>query len=152
MAASEDSKTKQTLADQEAQIQREYALRQFMTVQNEIRVQSGQIATMEIEKKECEEVLKILNSINNPERRCWYSIDGTLVEMNIREVLPRLNNDLHLKTNDIQTLTKQVEKKQSLLAQFAIDSGLTKATPKQRQALAKEVKSMSKTALPSISE
>eukprot|EP01084_Bolivina_argentea_P247946 414777_1 len=80
---------------------------------------------MQLNQSEIEQVMEILKSAPK-DRRCWYSVDGVLVEMTADTILPKLFERKAHVLKEIDEITKDVDRKQGMLADFAIKNKLIK--------------------------
>lgn len=137
--------------ENEEALQQQLALQQFSAAQTEISQLSQQISEFEIEKKEMEEVMSLVKKVEK-ERKCFYNVDGILIEMTADDVLPKLHENIMYLTRQVDTLAKECETKQTLLADFAIKKGLVRMTPQMQSQLQPNDNDNNKTNLETINE
>mmetsp|Transcript_74527 Transcript_74527/g.91581 ORF Transcript_74527/g.91581 Transcript_74527/m.91581 type:complete len:138 (-) Transcript_74527:118-531(-) len=124
MSASEEKERKVSLAEQK---QLQLALEQFQQGQQDIALIEQKINTLKISKVEAEQVIKILNRYPS-NRRCWYTIDGVLVEQTITDCIPKLSNKIISYDKNIKVLEDESKTKNDLLRKFGIENGLIDPT------------------------
>lgn len=96
-----------------------YAINQFTSGQQQIQIIANKLLEMEMKQKEAEQVIQILTKVPK-ERRCWYSMDGILIEMTVDEVLPKLFDNLAILKRDINSMAKEIDSKKDMLAEYAL--------------------------------
>eukprot|EP00485_Elphidium_margaritaceum_P009087 CAMPEP_0202688306 /NCGR_PEP_ID=MMETSP1385-20130828/3828_1 /ASSEMBLY_ACC=CAM_ASM_000861 /TAXON_ID=933848 /ORGANISM="Elphidium margaritaceum" /LENGTH=132 /DNA_ID=CAMNT_0049343243 /DNA_START=12 /DNA_END=410 /DNA_ORIENTATION=+ len=107
----------------EEEVRQQLAVQQFSAAQRELQALASRLAEMEMQKTEMEQVLEILKSAPK-NRRAWYSVDGVLVEMTAETVIPRLYEQSAHVSKSIDDLSKDVDNKKEILADFAIKEKL----------------------------
>eukprot|EP01083_Nonionella_stella_P028097 77365_1 len=107
----------------EEEMRQQLAVQQFSSAQREVQMLAGRVAEMGIQKSEIEQVMGILKSVPK-ERRTWFSVDGVLVEMTAHTVIPKLMEQAGHLSKQIHDVSKDVDNKQNMLADFAIKEKL----------------------------
>ena len=109
----------------EDEVRQQLAMQQFSQAQKEVQMLATRCAEMQLQQSEIEQVMEILKSVPK-ERRCWYSVDGVLVEMTADTVLPKLFEQKAHVLKKIDEVSKDVDNKNDMLAEFAIKNKLVK--------------------------
>ena len=107
----------------EEEVRQQLAVQQFSSAQREVQMLATRIAEMDMQKSEMEQVIEILKSVPK-DRKTWYSVDGVLVEMTADTVIPKLYEQKAHLSKQIDQVTKDVDNKKEMLADFAIKQKL----------------------------
>ena len=103
----------------EEEVRQQLAVQQFSAAQREVQMLATRVAEMEMQKSEMEQVIEILKTVPK-DRRTWYSVDGVLVEMTADETIPKLHEQKAYLSKQIDDVSKDVDNKKEMLADFAI--------------------------------
>eukprot|EP00486_Rosalina_sp_Unknown_P007158 CAMPEP_0201574992 /NCGR_PEP_ID=MMETSP0190_2-20130828/19879_1 /ASSEMBLY_ACC=CAM_ASM_000263 /TAXON_ID=37353 /ORGANISM="Rosalina sp." /LENGTH=134 /DNA_ID=CAMNT_0048004031 /DNA_START=62 /DNA_END=463 /DNA_ORIENTATION=- len=107
----------------EDEVRQQLAVQQFSAAQREVQMLATRVAEMEMQSSEMEQVIEILKTVPK-DRRTWYSVDGVLVEMTAGQTIPKLYEQRAHLSKQIDDVTKDVDNKKEMLADFAIKQKL----------------------------
>ena len=121
MASVQQKSTIPQASDEE--MRQQIAVQQFTSAQREVQMLATRIHEMEMQQSEIAQVMEILKSVPKS-RRTWFSVDGVLVEMTAHTVMPKLFEQKAHLSKQIDDVTKDVDNKKTMLADFAIKEKL----------------------------
>ncbi|CAH8546165.1 unnamed protein product [Schistosoma rodhaini] len=102
----------------------------FNRLRYEQRSIGSKINDLELDQREHNMVIKVLQSVE-PTRKCMRMIDNVLIERQVKDILPALEDSVKKMSECIETLSKQFEEKGRELQRYKAEHKIRIAGEKE---------------------
>ncbi|CAH8553411.1 unnamed protein product [Schistosoma margrebowiei] len=109
----------------------------FNRLRYEQRSIGSKINDLELDQREHNMVIKVLQSVE-PTRKCMRMIDNVLIERQVKDILPALEDSVKKMSECIETLSKQFEEKGRELQRYKAEHKIRIAGEKDSTASEKK--------------